>query len=408
MSDAVRFMTRALELGFSAMGITSPNPAVGALIVRGGEVIAEGRTGPCGSDHAEACALKNARAETAGAEMFISLEPCCHYGKTPPCTDAIIRAGIRRVYIPLLDPNPLVAGKGVLALKKAGVEVVIMNEMASFAADLIRPFRKFIMRKRPFVAQKLAVTLDGRIATRTGDSRWISSEASRCLAHRLRAVSDAVIVGKNTMERDDPSLTVRPGDFSDEARVKLSAASEMIGGYDNFFLKMLLREDFGSLRNEPERIVIGLPDRIDRQCRFLGDDNYLFFADARKREMIEKRDDSAFLHECVEREKLIFVSGENRTEQVEAVLAELYRRGRMVLLLEGGSALSGSFFDAGAIDQYLYFIAPKVIGHGTPAMEGRGVHSIGDAVYLRDVSTVRIAEDLLYSGYGEPYNFEMM
>ena len=229
-------MTDALRLALAGMGRTSPNPSVGAVIVRGEAIVSTGRTGPYGGDHAEVSAIRTARQDLRGAEMYVSLEPCCHHGKTPPCTDAIIGAGITRVHIPLLDPNPMVAGKGALALREAGVEVVIRRDLASSAADLIRPFKKFILRKRPFTVLKLALTLDGRTATAGGDSRWISNDWSRFVAHRLRSLCDAVIVGKNTLAADNPSLTVRLGDFPPEVADSFRLDEFPVRGYDNYLL----------------------------------------------------------------------------------------------------------------------------------------------------------------------------
>ena len=408
MEEKNSFMNCALEQAFAAMGCTSPNPAVGAVIVQNGTIAATGKTASCGGDHAEVTAIKNASAPLEGAEMFVSLEPCCHYGKTPPCTDAIIRAGIKKVYIPMLDPNPMVAGKGVLALKEAGVDVVMMKEFTSKAVDLIRPFRKYILRKRPFVIQKLAVTLDGRTATKTGDSRWISSDYSRYLVHRLRAIADAVIIGKNTLMADNPSLNVRLEEFPGHVRDFFRDTTAAIAGYDNYFLKMLFSGDITMEKDMPLRIVIGLPDKIDPGANFYKSDDYIFFVDEHTQAAMERREDYGILREMEAQNKIVFIGGGSRIEQVHAIQDELSRRGVMMALLEGGSVISGSFFDAGEIDQYLYFIAPKIIGHGTPAIDGDGVFTMQDSVGLRDVSTVMIMQDLLYSGYREPYNFEMM
>lgn len=399
---------RALKQAFAAMGCTSPNPAVGAVIVKNGTVVSTGKTATCGGDHAEVTAIKSAAVSLDGAELFVSLEPCCHYGKTPPCTDAIIKAGIKKVYIPMLDPNPMVAGKGVLALKEAGVDVVMMDEFASRAVDLIRPFRKYILRKRPFVIQKLALTLDGRTATKSGDSRWISSDYSRYIVHRLRAVADAVIIGKNTLIADNPSLNVRLEEFPDNVVRYFGETPPDIAGYDNFFLKMLLGADITTGRDMPLRIVIGLPDTIDPAANFFKSDDYIFFVDDTARESMKRREDHELLREMERLDKIAYIGGGTRAAQVHAVQEELFRRGVMIALLEGGSVISGSFFDAGEIDQYLYFFAPKIIGRGTPAIAGDGVFAIQDSVELKDVSTVMIMQDMLYSGYREQYNFEMM
>jgi diaminohydroxyphosphoribosylaminopyrimidine deaminase/5-amino-6-(5-phosphoribosylamino)uracil reductase len=406
--SGLSYMMQALELAFGAMGSTSPNPAVGAIIVKNGVVMGRGSTGPCGGPHAEIRAIQDAGGSLEGAEMYVSLEPCCHYGKTPPCTDAIIRSGIRKVYLPILDPNPLVAGKGVLALGQSGVDVEIVRDAAQLAADLLRPFRKYIMRKKPFVVHKVAMTLDGHIATQSGDSRWISSDSSRCLAHRARLLADAVVIGGNTMRTDNPALTVRLSDFDEGVKASLAETAGNIEGYDNFFLKMLLRFPEGAQRDAPERVVVGLPDDLELHRRFFADDQYLFFVAEEKRKELARRADGARIAEEIEKGKIVFVPGHDRLARVGAVMDELYRRGMMLVLLEGGSALAGSFFDAGEIDHYLYFIAPRVFGRGMPPIAGDGVEAVRESAPVCDVSTVRIAGDVLYSGYAMPYNFEMM
>ncbi len=400
-----KYMEMALEIAFQRMGETSPNPPVGAVIVKNGTIIATGGTGPFGSDHAEAAALSCAGGECAGADMYVSLEPCNHFGKTPPCTAAIQKAGITRVFIPAFDPNPVVSGKGVAELKRAGIDVVLMEEMAEYAVEIIRPFKKYILRHRPFIVSKSAVTLDGRIAAKTGDSRWISSEYSRCLAHRLRAKVDAIIVGKNTFIRDNPSLNVRLGSFSEEvSRFFRESAPKMIGR-DNFFLKSLLAGDMKGMRS-PLRVVIGLPEEIDPGCNVMADDNYLFFE---RRDTVERLlRAGGTLGSGINSINLHCVDASSPAEEAGAIAAELARRGIMFAMLEGGGRLAGSFLDAGEIDQFLYIIAPKIAGNGPPPLAGTGVDVIADAMALRDVSVVPVKEDLVYNGYREQYHFEMM
>ena len=276
MESHNRHMEAALKIAFRQMGVTSPNPPVGAVIVRDGAVIATGGTGPCGTCHAETDALSRAEGKCAGAEMYVTLEPCSHYGRTPPCTEAIIRAGIRRVYIPVLDPNPLVSGKGVAGLRAAGIEVLLMEEMAGPAIDLLRPFRKYILRHRPFILSKSAVTLDGRIAAKGGDSRWISSEHSRYIMHRVRAKVDAIIVGKTTFVHDNPALNVRLGSFDPGVAAWFREHEPVMAGRKNFLLGSLMAGEIGD-PHAPLRIVIGLPGEVDRSRAMFADGNYLFF-----------------------------------------------------------------------------------------------------------------------------------
>lgn len=401
-------MEMALETAFLNWGSSSPNPSVGAVIVKEGRVLATGATGPCGDDHAEICAIKSAREDLRGAEIYVSLEPCCHFGKTPPCTDAIIRAGIARVYLPLLDPNPLVAGKGVAALKEAGIEVVMVAGMADAAVDLIRPFKKYILRKRPYVLHKSAVTLDGKIATSGGDSRWVSSEHARYLAHRLRSMVDGIIIGRNTMERDDPRLNVRLESFPDEVRDFFASTPPEISGRDSFFIKMLMRGDIAPRSLSPARIVIGLPEEIDFTKNLFHDDNYMFFLAEGKKKGLSARKDYPLLKKMMDGEMLMFAEGDTREGQVESILDELFRRGKMLLLLEGGGTLAGSFLDAGEIDQFLYILAPKVIGKGLSPLEGRGAAAMEHSLNLHDVTAFFLMGEIVYNAYREPYHFEKM
>lgn len=398
------YMEMALKIAFERMGKTSPNPAVGSVIVKNDTIIATGGTGPFGSSHAEAAALSSAGSGCAGADMYVSLEPCGHHGKTPPCTAAIIQAGISRVFIPVLDPNPLVSGKGAAELRKAGIDVILMEEMADYAVDLIRPFKKYILRHRPFVVSKSAVTLDGRIAAKTGDSRWISSEYSRYLVHRLRSKVDAVIIGKNTFVRDNPSLNVRLGSFKSEISGYFRDRRPDISGRDNFFLKSLFAEEETADVHAPLRVVIGVPDDINITSNMLADRNYIFFERRDAFERLVKYNDS--MRKKIDSVNVHLIDAASSAEEIRAVADELARRGVMFAMLEGGGRLAGSILDAGEIDQFLYFIAPKIAGDGIPPLESAGVDSMSDALILRDVSVMPVKEDILYNGYREPNHFE--
>ncbi|HSV95411.1 MAG TPA: bifunctional diaminohydroxyphosphoribosylaminopyrimidine deaminase/5-amino-6-(5-phosphoribosylamino)uracil reductase RibD [Spirochaetota bacterium] len=394
------YMEQALRLAFAGMGTTSPNPSVGAVLVRDGVVISTGSTCGRGGDHAEVCALGNACAPVDGGDLYVTLEPCCHHGKTPPCTDALIASGVRRVFIPILDPNPRVAGRGVECLRSAGVDVIMIDEMASAANDLIRPFKKYILHNRPFVVHKAAISLDGRIATHSGDSRWISGDASRFLVHRLRSLADAIIVGKGTVEKDDPELNVRLGSFSDEAREPFARESWRIDGYQNHFLRLLLESVAFNTAAAPLRVVIGIPDMLRPDLKIFGDDRVLLIGTEKQRNLLEGRQDHLFVRELEDSGRLALVDGDSPAEIADNVLRLLHGRGIMMALLESGGILAASFFDANAIDQYIYFIAPRVIGGGVPVLNGRGGDTIAGSLRLRDISTVVIGEDVLYGGYG--------
>jgi diaminohydroxyphosphoribosylaminopyrimidine deaminase / 5-amino-6-(5-phosphoribosylamino)uracil reductase len=403
ISHHKRYMDQALKIAFGRMGSTSPNPPVGAVIVKNGAVVSTGGTGPYGTSHAEAAAISAAGVDLKGADLYVSLEPCNHYGKTPPCTTAIIGSGIRRVFIPMVDPNHLVSGKGAHELERAGVEVIFLDELAGQAIDLIRQFKKFILRHRPFVASKSAITLDGRIAAKTGDSKWISSDYSRYLVHKLRAKADAVIVGKNTLKNDNPSLSVRLDAFDEKVKNYFRVNMPVMNGRDNFFLKSLFSEEIGVARG-PLRVVVGIPDELDLASNVFSDGNYLFFEKkiAFDRLVISNRG----LAKKLDATQLVLLDAGTEVEEAGAICDELYRRGIVFAVIEGGGRVAGSFLDAGELDQFFYFIAPKVAGNGIPCLSGAGVEQIGDALLLCDVSVMPLGDDIVYNGYSAPYYFK--
>ncbi len=403
-----QYMKRACEIAFSRIGNTSPNPAVGAVIVKNGNIIGEGGTGHYGSDHAEVTAIKDVRKkgyDTDGAEIFVSLEPCSHFGKTPPCTDAIIKSGIKKVHIPLLDPNPVVSGNGVGKLLDAGVEVDIMHGHFNAASELIRNFKKYILRGRPFIINKCAVTLDGRIATASGDSKWISNDYTRLLVHKLRAKVDAVIIGSNTLVKDNPMLNVRMDDFGGDVKNILKESRSLMNGRDNFFLAELLKTEITEF-SDPLRVLIGMPPELAGSNNFIRDDNYLIITSEKGYESAVKTNSQlAGLADRLNIEKGSYLTHE---EGVHFAMDVLKRRGIMTALLEGGGALNGAFFNAGEIDQFMYVIAPKIAGGGISPVMGKGSELMSDSLMLRDVSSVFIRDNLLFNGYKEEYNFEMM
>ncbi len=261
------------------------------------------------------------------------------------------------------------------------------------------------MRRRPFVISKSAVTLDGRIASRTGNSQWISSEHSRLLTHRLRSKVDAIVIGKNTLLCDNPSLNVRLGSFGADVAGFFAGTAPVMTGRENFILASLAAGDEPEPRN-PLRVVIGLPETIDPSWNIMADDNYLFFERRERGEGLARSDSAAT--DLLAAGRLHLVDAATPKDEIRAVLEELARRGVMFVLLEGGGRLAGSFFDAGEIDQFFYVITPKIIGAGPPPLAGNGVERIADALVLRDVSVMPVKDDIIYTGYREPYHFEMM
>ncbi|MCL2156098.1 MAG: bifunctional diaminohydroxyphosphoribosylaminopyrimidine deaminase/5-amino-6-(5-phosphoribosylamino)uracil reductase RibD [Leptospirales bacterium] len=407
------YMKLACEIAFSKIGKTSPNPAVGAVIVKDGKIIGEGGTGIYGADHAEVAAIKHAKSnghDITNAEMYVSLEPCAHYGKTPPCTNAIIDCGISKVHIPLPDPNPIVAGKGIEKLNNAGITVNVMHNYFETASDLLRSFKKYILKGEPFIINKCAVTLDGRIASSIGDSKWISNEYTRLLVHKLRAKVDAIIIGCNTLIKDNPMLNVRADDFNSDIKDGLSESANYINGRKNFFLTELLKTEINDYK-DPLRVLVGMPNNISPNSNFLRDDNHLIIAN--------KDDVNAALKLNNELKNILhklniveYETNSNETdsdsnsnkESIRFAMNILKERGIMTALLEGGGTLNGSFFNAGAIDQFMYIISPKVLGSGISPINGRESKNIVDSINLKDISTIMIKDNILFNGYRDEYN----
>jgi diaminohydroxyphosphoribosylaminopyrimidine deaminase/5-amino-6-(5-phosphoribosylamino)uracil reductase len=360
--DAVH-LGRTLELARRGSGRTSPNPLVGAVVVKDGRPIGEGfHSGP-GEAHAEPVALAACSEDPAGATLYVSLEPCAHRGRTPPCAEAIIAAGLERVVIASEDPSAKASGRGPELLRSGGVEVAWADEEVARSARLLnQPFRKHALTGRPLVVLKSALTLDGRVATRTGDSRWISSEESRARAHRWRAEADAVAVGIGTAIADDPLLTARVEGAREPTRA-------------------------------PRRVVFDSRARLPARSR-----------------LVQSAADSPVILICSPaaprpaREVLaaagvevIVTEGEDEAARVAAGLDALGDRGVQWLLLEGGPRLAGAFLDAGEIDTVRAFVAPILAGgrDARGVLDGRGVASIADAVRALAVEVERIGDDTL-------------
>jgi len=356
----LRHLNRTLELAARGRGHTSPNPLVGAVLVKGGRVIGEGFHAAAGLPHAEREALAASREDPAGATLYVSLEPCAHHGRTPPCTDAIVEARIARVVIASDDPTAKAAGRGLGILRDEGIEVEMLDRDISHAARLLnQPFRKHARTGRPLVVYKTAMTLDGKVATRSGDSKWISGEMSRARAHRWRADSDAVAVGIGTALSDDPRLTARIEGVAHQPRRVI------------FDSEAQLPLDSALVRSAAEVPVISICSR------------------AAKRTAVQALESAGV--------EVIVVSGENEAARVGAALDELGARDVQSLLLEGGPHLAGAFLEAGELDEARIFVAPVLAGgrDARSALEGQGVEQIADAVRALDAEVERIDEDVL-------------
>jgi diaminohydroxyphosphoribosylaminopyrimidine deaminase / 5-amino-6-(5-phosphoribosylamino)uracil reductase len=349
------FMLRALELARAAKGKTFPNPAVGAVVVSNGRIAGEGATKVCGGPHAEKVALAAAGSHAHGSTLYVTLEPCCHHGKTPPCTGAIIEAGVRRVVVAVKDPNPLVAGKGTALLRRHGIEVrtgLFRDEASLINED----FFWYIVHKRPWVTLKLALTLDGRIADPAGNSRWITSEASRAFVHELRRCHAAVAVGRATLEKDDPRLTVRHVKGCSPARIVLSPDHSVPSG-SYFFTHA-----------HETRSIIVVP----------GGSRH-----------IEHKDG----------EPEVWHTGEtDRCKSLRAFLSMAFDETIPSIFLEGGQRVASQFLEYGLVNRLYLFYGNKLIGRGRDGILFDKGLPIEKALNLRNGTTLSLGPDFMITG----------
>jgi diaminohydroxyphosphoribosylaminopyrimidine deaminase/5-amino-6-(5-phosphoribosylamino)uracil reductase len=361
----MKYMGQALSLARLALGQASPNPAVGAVVVKKGTVVGQGYTQPPGSHHAEVLALKQAGEAARGSAMYVTLEPCAHYGRTPPCTEAIIAAGIRSVHMAMLDPNPIVLGRGKNELEQKGIKTYL-GEDEEEAREINEAYIKFITTGLPFVTAKFAMSLDGKIATRRGSSRWISGPESRTYVHCLRYTSDAIMAGANTVIADDPHLTTRCS-----------------GGKG------------GTARKQPLRVIVDGEGRTPLTARLFKEPGETLLALGRAATEKEK---TAFKQAGAEIVEL--PAGGGRVDLVK-LLAELGKREITSVIVEGGGILLGSLFDQGLVDKVIAFIAPVIIGgaEAKTAVAGRGVDQVAESFRLERLQVARLGDDVIVSGY---------
>ncbi len=348
-----------------ALGQVSPNPAVGAAVVKDDVVVGQGYTQVPGSSHAEIVALEQAGEAAKGSKMYVTMEPCCHYGRTPPCSQAIITAGIAEVHMAMLDPNPLVSGKGKEEMWKAGIKTFVGEHMKE-AKGINEAYTKFITTGLPFITAKVAMSLDGKIATRSGDSRWISSLEARQYVHSLRGKSDAIMVGANTIITDDPQLTAR-----------------CCGGRG------------GAVKKQPLRVIVDGKGRIPLTARVFAEPGEALLVLGRKASKEEK--------EAYKRAdaKLLELPSEEGYIDLERLMKALGERQITSVLVEGGSSLLGSLFDQGLVDKVIVFIAPIIIGGeaAKTAVGGRGVGKVVDSLKLENITEERFGNDIMITGY---------
>jgi len=356
------YMRLALDLARKAEGQTNPNPVVGAVLVKSGEVVAKGYHKKAGLPHAEIIALRKAGGKARGADLYVNLEPCCHHGRTPPCTEAIIAAGIKRVILGIRDPNRLVSGRGIRFLRNQGVEVVT-GVLKRDCEKINESFIKYITTGRPWVILKSAFSLDGKIATRTGDSRWITGSKARAYAHRLRSKVDAVLVGAETVRVDDPQLTVRPKKKG---------------------------------MHNPVRIIVAGKNTISISAKI--------FNNAHKERVIYAA--SASLSSA-RKKKLKEIGVEvllvkHKKEQVDLPLL-MDKLGEMEItsiMIEGGSEISGNALKEKLIDKVICFLAPKIIGgkNAPGPVGGQGIAKLKDSIQIKEMSVEKLGNDLVIEG----------
>jgi len=357
--DDLRYLRRALALARRGLGRTSPNPMVGAVVVRNGQIVGEGYHPKAGELHAEVFALRAAGERARGATLYVSLEPCSHYGRTPPCADAVIQAGIRRVVAASQDPNPLVAGRGLEKLRAAGIEVEC-GPLRAEEERLNEAYRHWIVSRQPFVTLKLAASLDGKLATRTGDSRWITGEAARHDVHRLRAACDAVLTTAATVLADDPALTARLPGAHQPRRVVV---------------------DVG-LRTSPDARVYAPGDPPPLLATVVDDPVRLAPYRSRGIEVLPLPDRDGHV-------------------DLQALMAALGAREVVSLMVECGGRFAAALLEAGCAQKIRLYLAPLLIGgeEAVPALGGPGAALLADAPRLRDVTWKRLGDDFRVEGY---------
>jgi len=351
-----QYMKLTINLAKKGMGKTSPNPLVGAVVVKNDQIIGKGYHKRFGQPHAEANALKACKDKAKGATLYVNLEPCCHYGKTPPCTDIIIKSGIRKVVCAIPDPNPQVNGRGIRILKEGGVDVHL-GVLEEEAKKLNEIYLKFITTGLPFVMLKVAQTLDGRIATKLGESKWITQKDCRRFVHFLRSWVDAVLVGANTVKIDNPELTIHNARGEDPIRIILGSSGKMS---DNL---KVIRE------NKNGKTIITTTNQKTKE-KF-----------KEKVEIWKLKKDK---HGKIDLVQLLKKAGENQITS---------------LLVEGGRGVFTSFLKEKLVDKIYYFLSPKILGNGLTSFGDLGVGEISGSITLRDYEIKRFNNDLLVIGY---------
>jgi len=350
-----KYMDLAIKLAERGKGITSPNPMVGCIVVKRGRIVGKGFHKKAGTEHAEVLALNDAGKKAINSTLYVNMEPCSHWGRTPPCTERIVEAGVREIIIGMKDPNPLVDGFRELKFRGLKTKIGILEKDAK---KLNEVFIKYIKTKRPFVILKVAMSVDGKIATSTGDSKYITSKEARTYVHQLRSDVDAVMIGLNTLLRDNPELTPR-----------------LVKGKD------------------PMKIVVDSSLKIPKSCNLMKDPAKLIIATTSKapKNAVKKLQQKGI--------NVIVTKSKNGMVELQDLMKQLGKHEITSVMIEGGSQLNSSAIKEGIVDRVLIFTAPKIIGNGIGAIGSLGIKKINNAINLKNPLTRKIGKDLLIEGY---------
>lgn len=356
MNKSRFYMERALAEAAKVKGFTAPNPAIGAVVVRNGNIVATGATSPAGGDHAEVHAIRRAGELCKGAELYVTLEPCSHWGRTPPCSEAVVKAGFRKVIVAMLDPNPQVAGRGIKQMHNAGIEVEI-GLMEREAQKLNEDFFYFILNKRPWITVKLAMTLDGRVADAVGMSKWITGPDSRVFVHELRAKHTAIGVGRGTLEDDNPKLNVRGVEGNDPVRIVFS--SDKTVGNKSYF-----RENSNEVRS-----ILVVSQEGETRIETAADGVELWFTG--------KSDHKESF------EQFLIMAGEQEIDS---------------LFIEGGSGLVSTILELQRVNRFYLFYAPKILGGGKDGLHLSNPLGMNSGIELKDSEWKQFGNDMMVTG----------
>ncbi|MFH1564675.1 MAG: bifunctional diaminohydroxyphosphoribosylaminopyrimidine deaminase/5-amino-6-(5-phosphoribosylamino)uracil reductase RibD [bacterium] len=393
-----KYITLTLQLAQKAQGQTSPNPMVGAVLVKNNKIISTGYHRRAGEDHAEIAAIKKAKSKAKGATLYVNLEPCSTFGKTPPCTDAIIKSGIKEVVIAMLDPNPRHKGRGVRILQKNNIKVTT-GVLRKKAKSINQPFIKFTTKKLPYITYKTGQSLDGRIATKTGDSKWVTSSASRDYSHKMRDNFDAIMVGMNTVLKDNPKLSLNKK-IVHKKFYKIIIDTELkISPKANLFKDI---KKFPVVIATSKEALVEQAGKAEMLCR-------KFNTSYSKTLPLTPSAGGGTRGKTISACQNLIIIAVDKTKDKLLNLKDLLRKLAKMemtnILVEGGGQLAGSLFDQKLVDKVMFFVAPKIVGgkDAVLSVQGDGIDKMQNAKILKNIEIKKIGEDLLVEGLVNEY-----